>query len=105
MDCKEFFANVEKSFKPEAAAGMDAVYQFSISGEGGGEWNATVSGGNCTIKEGTVDSPNCTVATDANTWMDIADGKMSSMDAFMGGKLRIKGDISLAMKLELMFMK
>ena len=103
MDCKEFFANIEKSFKPEAAAGVDAVYQFSISGEGGGEWNASITGGTCTVTEGTADSPNCTVVTDANTWMDIVSKQTSAMDAFMSGKLRIKGDMGLAMKLESMF--
>lgn len=105
MDCKEIFANIQNNFKPEAAAGVDAVYQFSISGEGGGEWNATVSGGTCTVKEGTADSPNCTVVTDASTWVDIVSKKTSSMSAFMSGKLKIKGDMGLAMKLEPMFLK
>ncbi|NIS72091.1 MAG: hypothetical protein GTO12_25155 [Proteobacteria bacterium] len=105
MDCKEIFANMEKNFKPEAAAGVEAVYQFSISGEGGGEWNASISGGKCTVKEGTAESPGCTVVTDAETWIDIIGGKMSAMNAFMGGKLRIKGDMGLAMKLEPMFLK
>jgi len=104
MDCREFFSNVEKSFKPEAAAGVDAVYQFSISGEGGGEWNATVAGGKCTVREGTADSPNCTVVTDVDTWTNIGSKRISSMDAFMSGKLRIKGDMGLAMKLESMFL-
>lgn len=103
MDCKAFFANVEKNFKPEAAAGVDGVYQFSISGEGGGEWNASITGGTCTVAEGTADSPNCTVVTDANTWMGIVSKQISATDAFMGGKLRIKGDMGLAMKLESMF--
>lgn len=104
MDCKEFFANVEKGFKPEAAEGVDAVYQFSISGEGGGEWNATIRGGSCTVREGTADSPDCTVVTDANTWIDIVTRKVSSLDAFMSGRLRIGGDMGLAMKLQTMFL-
>ncbi|NIQ39241.1 MAG: SCP-2 family sterol carrier protein [Proteobacteria bacterium] len=105
MDCKEIFANIQNSFKPEAAAGVDAAYQFTISGEGGGEWNVKVSGGTCTVNEGTAESPNCTVVTDADTWIDIIGKKTSAMDAFMSGKLRIKGDMGLAMKLEPMFLK
>jgi putative sterol carrier protein len=104
MDCKAFFANIQKNFKPEAAVAVDAVYQFSIGGEGGGEWNASITGGTCTVAEGTADSPSCTVVTDANTWMDIVGKQISSMDAFMSGKLRIKGDMGLAMKLESMFL-
>ena len=104
MDCKEFFSVVEKNFKPEGAAGVDAVYQFSISGEGGGEWNGTIKDGTCTVKEGTVDSPDCTVVTDAETWISIVTKKVNAMDALMQGKLRIKGDMDLAMKLETMFL-
>jgi putative sterol carrier protein len=104
MDCKEIFANIENNFRPETAAGVEAVYQFNISGEGGGEWNVTISGGNCTLREGTADSPNCTVVTDANTWVDIVSKNTSSMGAFMSGKLKIKGDMGLAMKLEPMFL-
>jgi len=105
MDCKEIFANFQDSFKPEAAAGVDAVYQFSISGEGGGEWNVSIAGGNCTVSEGTVDSPNCTVVTDANTWIDIVGKRIGSTEAFMSGKLKIKGDMGLAMKLEPIFLR
>jgi putative sterol carrier protein len=104
MECTEFFANIEKSFKPESAAGLEAVYQFSITGDGGGDWNATISGGTCTVREGTVDSPNCSVVTNVDTWMDMVTKKISPMDAFMSGELRIKGDMGLAMRLESMFL-
>jgi putative sterol carrier protein len=105
MDCKEFFANVEKRFKPEAAAGVDAVYQFTISGDGGGQWNTSISAGKCTVREGTADSPDCTVETDTDTWIDIVGQKTSAINAFMSGKLKVKGDMGLAMKLEPMFLK
>lgn len=104
MDCQEFFADIEKHFKPEAAAGLDAVYQFSISGEGGGEWIATIAGGTCTVTKGTADSPSCTVVTNVDTWTDIVTKKISPMDAFMSGELRIKGEMGLAMRLETMFL-
>jgi putative sterol carrier protein len=104
LNCKEIFGAMEKNLNPDAAAGVDAVYQFNISGETGGEWSVAIRQGKCTVKEGTTDSPNCTVVTDADTWVDIVAKKISATDAFMGGKLRIKGDIGLAMKLESMFL-
>ena len=105
MNCKEFFSHVEENFKPEAAIGVNAVYQFSISGEGGGGWNATIAGGKCTVREGTVDAPDCSVATDVETWMAMVGKSLSPMDAFMKGKLRVKGDMGLGMRLESMFLK
>jgi putative sterol carrier protein len=104
MDIEEFFSNVEKAFKPEAAVDVDAVYQFNISGDGGGEWAATIKDGTCTVKRGIADSPGCTVVTDVETWTGIMDRQLSAMDAFMSGKLRIKGDMALAMKLQSMFL-
>ncbi len=105
MDCKEIFANMQDSFQPEAGVGVEAVYQFSISGPGGGEWNATITGGNCNVREGTADSPDCTVITDTDTWIAIFGKKINAMSAFMEGSLKIKGNMSLAMKLESMFLK
>jgi putative sterol carrier protein len=105
MNCKEFFSHVEENLKPEAAVGVNAVYQFRIDGDGGGAWNATIRDGTCTVREGTVDSPDCTVATDVETWMAMVGKSLNPMDAFMKGRLRIKGEMDLAMRLEAMFLK
>lgn len=43
---------------------------------------------------------DCTIMTSAETLMKIQSGDMNPMMAVMGGKIKIKGDMSLAMKLQ-----
>jgi putative sterol carrier protein len=78
---------------------VNAVYQFNISGPEGGSWwvDTTKSGG----AVGTGESPNakCTISMTDKDFIDMVNGKLNGQMAFMTGKLKIKGDMSLAMKL------
>ncbi len=101
---KETFDNMEANFKSDKAAGMKAVYQWDITGEGGGKWHAEIADQKCTVKEGEHASPNITITVAAKDWLDIINGKLDGQMAFMSGKLKVKGDMSLAMKLKTLFL-
>ena len=100
---KETFDLMTGRFKPEKAAGMSAVIQYEITGEGGGTWSATIKDGACAVKEGGATSPNLTLTMSAQDWLDLLGGKLSGQMAFMSGKLKLKGDMGLAMKVGGMF--
>ena len=57
---REIFENMEAAFNPTAAGGVDAVFQFEITGDDGGSWNVTVKDGACRIEEGAHASPSVT---------------------------------------------
>lgn len=101
---KEAFDAMPGNFKSAKAAGMKAVYQWDITGEGGGKWNATIADGKCAVAEGQHASPNITITVSAKDWLDILNGKLDGQMAFMSGKLKVKGDMSLAMKLKTLFL-
>lgn len=101
---KEAFDAMPGNFKSDKAAGMKAVYQWDITGEGGGKWNAEIADGKCTVNEGEHASPNITITVSAKDWLDILNGKLDGQMAFMSGKLKVKGDMSLAMKLKTLFL-
>ncbi len=42
----------------------------------------------------------CTIITDAETFMQLKNGELNPMMAVMSGKVKIKGDMGLAMKLQ-----
>lgn len=42
----------------------------------------------------------CTISTDADTFMQLKNGELNPMMAVMSGKVKIKGDMGLAMKLQ-----
>jgi putative sterol carrier protein len=100
---KETFDQMGSRFKADRAAGTNAVIQYNVSGDGGGTWNAVIKDGTCTVKEGAVTSPNLTLDIAAQDWLDMLSGKQNGQMLFMSGKLKIKGDMGLAMKLGSMF--
>jgi len=52
------------------------------------------------VQAGSTGNAKCTVTCAANDFMNIVSGKMNPQMAFMSGKLKIKGDMGLAMKLQ-----
>jgi putative sterol carrier protein len=101
---KESFDLMPTNFKKDKAAGMKAVYQWDITGDGGGKWNAVIDNGNIKVSEGQHASPNITITVASKDWLDILNGKLDGQMAFMSGKLKVKGDMSLAMKLKTLFL-
>lgn len=100
---KETFDKMTSVFNPSAAEGLDAVFQYEITGEGGGNWIVTIKDGACEIKEGTHDSPTTTLSMSAETWLAIVNKQLNGMQAFMSGQLKATGDIMLASRIEQLF--
>ena len=90
---KAIFEKMPSIFNADAAKGVDATFQFNISGEGGGDWYAEVKGGACKVEAGVHPSPTTTIKMDAADFVDMINGKLPAMQAFTSGKLKIGGDI------------
>lgn len=88
-----------KAFKPEKAEGVDAVIQYHLTGEGGGDWVVRIEDGECEVERGTAEAPNLTLTSEADDYLGIFTGQYNAMQAFMQGKIKLAGDLNLAMKL------
>ncbi len=97
------FDGMIDGFKAEAAAGVDVVFQFNISGEGGGDWYSVIKDGTCTIDSGSHDKPACTIKMAAADFLAMMGGKLPAMQAFTSGKLQIEGDLMKSQLLEKLF--
>src|SRR3954454_2893972 len=97
---EEFFESLESRGDPSRAAGMSASYRFDI--DGAGSWNVEVDDGKVT---GTEDGgeADTTITTSAETFLKIANGEQIPTAAYMSGKLKVKGDMGQAMKLQKLF--
>ena len=99
----DVFSEMVKHFNPGAAAGTTASFQFAISGPQGGTWALDIKDGACELVTGGVETPSVTISLADEDWLAIREGKLNSQMAFMQGKLKISGDMNLAMKLQTMF--
>ena len=105
-DVKKIFPNMVERFRPEKAAGIDATILFDLSGDNGGLFWFKINGGTIEHGEGGLPSPAApamTLKASADDWHAVATGQQNAMQAFMSGKIKIIGDMSLAVKLQTMF--
>ncbi|MEW5945777.1 MAG: SCP2 sterol-binding domain-containing protein [bacterium] len=94
---KRFEESMEKY--REQLEGIEGVLQFNIEGEGGGQWHIALSEGKATVHPGESEDPSTTFTVDAADWMAIVRRETDPQTVFMQGKLRIAGDMNLAMRL------
>jgi len=90
---KTVFEKMPTAFRADKAAGVNVVFQYTISGEGGGEWFAEIKEGACRVEAGKHASPTCTLAIASADFLDLMNGKLPAMQAYTSGKLKIGGDI------------
>ncbi len=86
--------------KPDVVSKINAVYQFNITGPDGGMWSVDCTQPGGKIQAGTAASPKCTVAAVDRDFLAIVNGRLNAQMAFMSGKLKIQGDMGLALKLQ-----
>jgi putative sterol carrier protein len=84
---------------PNKTAGINAIYQFNVTGAGGGEWYVNTKTSPVEIAQGTAPDANCIVTLADEDLVAIVSGTLNAQMAFMTGKVRIGGDMGLAMKL------
>ena len=99
----EIFAAMPDAFNPDAAKGVDVVFQYHISGPDGGDWSCTVKDATCTIHQGTHEKPTCTLKIEASDFVDMIGGALPAMQAYTSGKLKIEGDVMKSQLIEKLF--
>ena len=99
LTISEFMARMSSALVPEKAAGIDATIQLKLTGAQPADWVATIKDGKCTLALGTAPAAKLTVSADSADFVKIFSGHLDGMQAFMQGKLKVAGDMSLALKL------
>ncbi|MCU0476150.1 MAG: SCP2 sterol-binding domain-containing protein [Anaerolineae bacterium] len=102
-ELENVFSQMIDRFRPDKAQGVDTLIQFDLTGDDGGAFWVKVADGACTSGTGLVENPRITIKSSAATWLEIASGKANVINSFMMGKLKVSGDMGLAIKIQSMF--
>jgi putative sterol carrier protein len=94
---------MSSQFNPDAAKGMDVVIQFNFTGEGGGSYYVQIKDCTCSHFTGTHPSPRLTTSMSASDFVKMCNREADPETLFNFGKLRLSGDMALAMKMQTLF--
>jgi putative sterol carrier protein len=98
---QEFFEGLPARVSPDRIAGMNNTYVFDI--DGAGAWTVVLADGSLTVTEGASEGADCTFSASEENFRKIVAGEQNPTTAYMTGKLKIKGDMGAAMKLQKLF--
>jgi putative sterol carrier protein len=98
---QEFFEALPSRADTSKTADMNNSYAFDI--EGAGQWTVKVADGAVAVEQGMDDGADCTISTSQEVFEKIVAGEQNPTSAYMTGKLKLKGDMGAAMKLQKLF--
>ena len=96
---QEVFDGMRGSFQPAKAKGVHARYQWDLSGPNGGEWWIEVNDGTYKMGKGKIADPNCHFPASDKDWVAICHDQLSGTWAYLTGRLKVRGDQTVARKL------
>jgi putative sterol carrier protein len=99
MTAPELFASLPERFRSERAGDLRATYVFELEGEGGGSWTVRVADGSLGVEEGSATEADVTVRAKAEDWIAIVEGRMDPQLAYLTKRLRVTGNLQLALRL------
>jgi len=102
---EDVFRAMVAAFRPERAAGEDLVFQYRISGPGGGQWHVSVKDQQAAYHAGEHAKPTTILEAKDQDFLDISFGKLDAMVAFTSGKLKVSGDMMKVQMLGRLFGK
>jgi len=99
MNVRNIMTAIPDLFIAEKAEGVSGVVQCMFSGDQASDWVITIVDQTCSVEEGVASNPDLTIKADAEDGVNLLTGEMDAMRAYMLGKVKVFGDLSLGMKL------
>ena len=97
---QDFFNGLPSRIDASKTQGMNNSYLFDI--DGAGKWLVDVRDGQVNVQDGG-DSADVTISTNDENFQKIVSGELNPTSAYMTGKIKVKGDMGAAMKLQKLF--
>ncbi|MDQ6771562.1 MAG: SCP2 sterol-binding domain-containing protein [Candidatus Dormibacteraeota bacterium] len=100
---EQVFQQMPNDFQADKAGSLAADIQFDLSGANPGRWWVKIADGRAETGQGDVANPKLTLRADSADWVKIATNQLDPTSAFMSGKLKLQGDMGLAIKFGTLF--
>ena len=88
---------IKSAFVPGKAAGVDTVVQFKFTGSQASEWYVIIKDQKFESVQGTHPNPKMTMTVDSEDYIKISTGELDATMAFMKGKVKVSGDMGVAL--------
>lgn len=98
-----YFETLPQRFEPKGAEGIDAVFQWELAGEGGGQYHAIVKDGRMQLVPGPHEGPTVTLSIDAKEYVKVINGELDGTRAFTVGSGKVRGKLRMAMRMQQIF--
>jgi putative sterol carrier protein len=96
---EELMNRMPKAFLPDKAVDVEAVIQYHLTGEEAGDWVVKIGDGKCEVERGTTENATMTLRADSQDYKDIILGNLDPMTAFMQQKVKLTGNLNMALGL------
>lgn len=102
MTLDEIFRKIGNRLQQDAGRFREitGTFYFALSGDDGGDYFIRLDNGQAQWGEGIPDQADCTVTMTASDFKNLVSGRLNPMTALATGKLRLEGDMSLALRLQ-----
>jgi nitrite reductase/ring-hydroxylating ferredoxin subunit/putative sterol carrier protein len=100
---EEYFATLEQRFAPAGSKGVEAVFQWKLTGDPSLERYAVVRDGTMELHPGAHENPTVTIAMDASDYVKMVNREIDGAWAFTTGRGKLSGSIPMAMKMKQIF--
>lgn len=99
---QEIFQKLDAQLRQnlDRVAGVTGTLHFQLTGEGGDDYFLHLDDGKAELSRGVPEHADCTVSMDTDDFKALVTGRLNAMTALTTGKLRVKGNMSLALRLQ-----
>ncbi len=97
---EDYFGGLDERIDSDRIAGMNSTFQFIFTGDESAEWFIKIADGSPEVTKGKAAEADVELTMEGDLLGDLISGKANPQTAFLSGKIKLKGDMTLAMKLQ-----